>query len=80
MKNHHIYTAFIGWPDGSSEEVDFAASGNDTVLNTVAEAHAFIADDYEPGWSLIGIVDVTSNEVIYNPLDVPTTTTWWVST
>lgn len=80
MPHNHIYTAFLGWPDGSVEEVDFSASATATPLNIVAEAHAYVANDYEPGWSVIGVVDVSSNEVVYNPLNVPTTIEWWVTT
>ena len=77
---HHIYTAFLGWGPHEVEEVDFTAPGDATPQNVLAEAGAYIVDDYKPGWTIIGIIDTTSNEVVYNPLDLPTTHTWWVTT
>ena len=76
----HTYTAYLTWDSENwTEEVDFEADARLSVSGVLKEAKRIADADYQPGAVITGLVDVTANTVLYNPLNAPTTTEWWVS-
>lgn len=80
MTTMHVYTAWLTWDSENwTEEMDFDADARLSVNGVLKKAKELADKDYEPGYVITGLVDVTVNEVLYNPLNAETSTEWWVS-
>lgn len=73
-----LYTVTVEWEKypGDPEEADFEGPRNASVAHLLELAATMLHADYEPGWEIVGIVDQSTGDVVYNPRGLATVSDW----